>query len=302
MNFVAIDVETANPDLSSICQVGVACFRDGVLSSLWDSLVNPIDYFDPRNVSIHGIDEEKVRSSLTWPAVFAEANRLLQGNIVVSHTPFDRVALTRACEKSNLAVCECHWLDSAKVVRRAWPAFSHSGYSLANVAQHLGISYRPHDALEDARCVGEVILRAITEGGLTLDQWIERVKQPIKLATRNRVQPRDVPLARSAVPIQAPPITRDPNPDGSLFGEVVVFTGALSMPRHEAADAAAAAGCEVAANVSRRTTLLVVGDQDIRKLAGHESSTKYRKAEELMANGQSIRVVGESDFHRILNL
>ena len=30
MNFVAIDVETANPSLSSTCQIGIAPFRDGV--------------------------------------------------------------------------------------------------------------------------------------------------------------------------------------------------------------------------------------------------------------------------------
>ena len=72
------------------------------------------------------------------------------------------------------------------------------------------------------------------------------------------------------------------------------------MPRHEAADAAAAAGCEVATSVSHRTSLLVVGDQDLRKFAGHEKSTKHRKAEELIAQGQHIRIVCESDFRRML--
>ena len=31
MNFVAIDVETANPDMASICQVGLAKYVDGQL-------------------------------------------------------------------------------------------------------------------------------------------------------------------------------------------------------------------------------------------------------------------------------
>ena len=71
------------------------------------------------------------------------------------------------------------------------------------------------------------------------------------------------------------------------------------MPRHEAADAAAAAGCEVATSVSKHTTLLVVGNQDVRKLAGQERSTKHRKAEELINEGQKIRIISESDFQRI---
>ena len=31
MEFVALDVETANPDMASICQIGVARFADGML-------------------------------------------------------------------------------------------------------------------------------------------------------------------------------------------------------------------------------------------------------------------------------
>jgi DNA polymerase-3 subunit epsilon len=281
MNFVVIDVETANPDLSSICQVGIAPFRDGVLHDSWESLVNPRDDFDPINVSIHGIDEEDVRFAPDWGAIYSKVSLLLEDNVVVSHTAFDRLALLRACEKNNLKYCECRWLDSAKVVRRAWPQFSRSGYGLANVAAEFGIEYKQHDALEDARCAGEILLRAIAETGLTLDLWLERVKQPID-------------------PSGALPITRNANPSGSLYGEFLVFTGTLSLSRRQAADAASLAGCEVDANVTRHTTLLVVGDQDIRKLAGHDKSTKHRKAEDLIAKGQSIRILSERDFMRIV--
>ena len=73
MDFVVIDVETANPDLASICQVGVASFRDGALVETWASLVNPEDYFSPLNVSIHHIGESHVEGAPTWSEVFPEA-------------------------------------------------------------------------------------------------------------------------------------------------------------------------------------------------------------------------------------
>ena len=281
MNLVAVDVETANSDLASICQIGIASFSEGVLHGRWKSLVNPEDEFDAINISIHGIDERKVQSSPNWRGVYPQVRCLLQGNIVVSHTAFDRVALVRACEKSNLAQCDFRWLDSAKVVRRTWPMFSQCGYGLENVATHLGIQYEHHDALEDARCAGEILLRATTETGLSVEQWLERVKKPISASA-------------------ALPITRDGDPDGPLFGEVLVFTGSLSMPRRRAADAASAVGCEVDARITERTSLLVVGDQDIRKLAGHTKSAKHRKAEGLIARGQRIRIISETDFRRII--
>jgi DNA polymerase-3 subunit epsilon len=82
---------------------------------------------------------------------------------------------------------------------------------------------------------------------------------------------------------------------------VIAFTGALSMRRDEAADLAAGCGCDVAASVTERTTLLFVGDQDIRRLAGHDKSSKHRKAESLIEKGQPIRILGESDFLRMLD-
>lgn len=278
MDFVVIDVETANPNLSSICQVGMASFRDGRFQEGWKSLVNPEDYFDGINVSIHGIDEDMVQDAPVWSEVFPNVSGWLQQRIVVSHTPFDRLAITRACEKSGVQFCECVWLDSARVVRRAWPQFARAGYGLSNVAREFGITYQQHDALSDARCAGEILLRAIAESGIDVEQWLQRVNHPIDIG----------------------PIKRAGNPEGSLHGEVLVFTGALSIPRCEAAQAAAAAGCEVGDNVTKHTTLLVVGDQDITQLAGHEKSGKHRKAEQLIAKGQRIRILGESDLQRLV--
>ncbi len=280
MDFVVIDVETANADFSSICQVGIASFRDGELADAWVSLVNPEDYFSPINISIHGIDEDQVIDAPTWKAVFQQVACRLQNRIVVSHTPFDRVALARACNRYNLAGCECTWLDSAKVVRRAWPEFSKSGYGLSNVAAHFGIDYRAHDALEDARCAGLLLLRAVAETGISPEQWLTRVEQPIDPAGNGH--------------------KRDGDPDGELFGEILVFTGSLSIPRREAADTAAGAGCRVDDGVTKHTTMLVVGDQDLRVLACHDKSSKHLKAEQLIAKGQHIRIIGESDFMRIV--
>jgi DNA polymerase-3 subunit epsilon len=82
----------------------------------------------------------------------------------------------------------------------------------------------------------------------------------------------------------------------------LVFTGALTIPRHEAAGCAAEMGCEVDEDVTKRTTILVVGDQDVQRLAGHKKSRKHRKAEELIRKGQAIRILRETDFHELVIL
>lgn len=276
--FNAIDVETANADRASICQIGIVHVQNSVIVDRWQTLVNPEDWFDPWNVSIHGIEEMDVRSSPTLPEVREELRQRLRGSVLVSHTSFDRVAFERAMTRYDLEQLQVTWLDSAKIVRRAWPErYGRKGYGLKNVATDLDISFTHHDALEDARAAAEIVLSACVAAETDIEGWLKRVNRPIGSSLSE--SPR-----------------REGNAEGALFGASLVFTGTLGIPRREAADLAAVAGCRVDANVSKKTTILVVGTQDMSKLKGYEKSTKHRKAETLIEKGEDIQILSESDF------
>ena len=203
MDFVAIDVETANSDLASICQIGLVTFRDGVIADSWQCLVNPEDDFDPFNTAIHGIDEYAVRDAPTFPDIYEIVSGYYQGKVVACHTAFDRVAIARVFEKYQLSHPPCEWLDTARVVRRTWPEFSRSGYGLANVAETLGINFRHHDAQEDARAAGEILLRAIQVTGISLTAWLDRVKRPISLAPARRKASREKATLKAHYPARS---------------------------------------------------------------------------------------------------
>jgi DNA polymerase III subunit epsilon len=286
MNFVAVDVETANADLSTICQIGVASFENGQIRAEWSSLIDPEDYFDDINIGIHGIDPRMVKGKPKLPEIAEVLRRLLNDKVTVSHTRFDRISLGQAFTKYSIPPLETSWLDSARVARRTWKDFAWKGYGLGNVCKNIGYEYKAHDALEDAKAAGHVILAAIRDTGLDLDKWQERVQQPID------------PEHSSA----GTAVRRDGNPEGDFFGEVVVFTGRLQIHRNEAADLAARIGCEVAVTVTKKTTMLVVGDEDVARLAGHEKSNKHLKAELLISEGQAIRLLRESDFKALVAL
>ena len=284
MEFVAIDVETANPDMASICQIGIARYEQGRLMEEWKSYIDPEDYFDGINISIHGIDESTVKGAPVLPHVSHQLHSFLDNSIAVCHTHFDRVAIHQALEKYHIRNPICVWLDSALVTRRTWKEFAWGGYGLHNVCDALEYEFKHHDALEDAKAAGHILLAAMAHSGLGIEEWIKRVKQPI-----------DIEQSSSGVAIR-----RDGNPEGPLFGETLVFTGALEIPRCEAADMAAQIGCRVGSGVTKETTLLVVGDQDIKHLAGHEKSFKHRKAEKLISQGHQIRIIRESDFKELI--
>jgi DNA polymerase-3 subunit epsilon len=148
----------------------------------------------------------------------------------------------------------------------------------------LGYQFVQHDALEDAKAAAHILLAAIEKTGIDLQEWLQRVEQPI------------------GFPDHSYKISKDGNPEGVFYGEMLVFTGALQISRRIAADMAANIGCKVVDGVNKETTILVVGDQDVKKLAGHEKSSKHRKAEKLIAEGCQIRILRESDFKELLLL
>jgi len=283
--FVAIDVETANADMASICSIGFAAFENSAVASEWYSLIDPDDFFDHVNMSIHGITESDVQGAPTFKDAAADIERFLGSEVVVTHTHFDRVAIHQAAGRWAIPAPACTWLDPARVARRTWTECAKSGYGLANVCKMIGYTFDHHNALEDAKAAGHVMLAAMQESGFDLDGMLKRVLQPID------------PSSSSSVAI-----TRDGNPDGPLAGEVIVFTGALEIPRREAADLAASMGCNVANSVTKKTTMLVVGDMDVTRLAGHDKSSKHRKAEELVGAGQPLCIIRETDFKELVTL
>jgi DNA polymerase-3 subunit epsilon len=52
--------------------------------------------------------------------------------------------------------------------------------------------------------------------------------------------------------------------------------------------------------VTKHTTLVVVGDQDVRRLNGATISAKHQKARDLIAKGKPLRVVSEADLMLLL--
>src|SRR5258706_2649905 len=277
-DFIALDVETANADFSSICSIGLVHFRSGVVFKSLTILVDPEDEFDALNIGIHGIRPEDVAGKPTMAQVFPAISASLTDVVVVHHSHFDRTALARAAAKYGTGSLSCVWLDPLRVARRAWPLLNDGGgYGLPRLASEFQISFTHHDAAEDARAAGLLMLRAIADTGYGLEDWLKRVELTISGQVPGR-------------------FASEGDPSGPLAGETVVFTGRLEIPRGIAAEAAAKMGCNVADGVNKRTTILVVGDQDLRRTNGNEKSLKHRKAEDMIAAGALIRMVVESDF------
>ena len=187
-DFISIDLETANPNPWSICQIGIAEFSKGALTNEWMSYIDPEERFNRDNVAIHGITGAAVRGWPKLPEVTGRLAEMLNGKIVVSHSQFDRVALEYAFDRREISRLTCKWLDSTLVARRAWEGLSKRGFGLENLCRLLGYRYQRHDALGDATAAGVVVLAAIEQTGLGLHQWLRQVELPIGEGPRRQIQ------------------------------------------------------------------------------------------------------------------
>lgn len=186
--FVALDVETANSDAASICQIGIACVDGANRIETWTTYVNPQTRFSGFNVQIHGITDHHVAAAPVFSVAIKWLEPLLSGHHIIQHSSFDRRAIYGAYGVMDHAEPEWVWGDSVRIARRAWPEFKgNGGHGLGHLKERLELDFDHHDAGEDARAAAEVVLLAEERTGLSFDMLLgpaSRVKKsPLKPKT-----------------------------------------------------------------------------------------------------------------------
>ncbi|MBN8649482.1 MAG: 3'-5' exoribonuclease [Caulobacterales bacterium] len=185
-SFVSIDVETANNDAASICQIGMVRFEHGEIVEKYNQFINPDCSFLPMNISIHGINAKKVKNAPRFFEIYDEIEKWLSSSVITSHSFFDRSAIFKSIERDLLIAPNLVWIDATTIIRRTWTQYSKRGYGLSNLSRDFEIEFLHHDACEDARVSGEILCRAIKESGKGIDEWVQILK-PKKKAPKEIV-------------------------------------------------------------------------------------------------------------------
>jgi DNA polymerase III subunit epsilon len=159
--FLAIDFETANPKRDSACSIGLVRVEHGKIVHQAAHLIRP-PYRDFMFTHIHGISWRDVASEPTFKEVWDEISPLFEGiDFLAAHNAsFDSSVLKACCATYRLSAPTLPFTCTVKVARSLWDL---RPTKLPDVAKHLKIQLKHHEALSDALACAQIMIAAQRE-------------------------------------------------------------------------------------------------------------------------------------------
>jgi DNA polymerase-3 subunit epsilon len=165
LDFVAIDFETANRKRASVCAIGLARVRRGLIVKTAHWLVRPpesVDYFEDVNIGVHGITPGDVAGKPRFGEMLDRLLWGIEGETLVAHNAaFDRGVLTAAATEEDRTLPHIDWLCTRRLAERHLPVVGRAleNYQLPTVSRALGVDLDSHhDAGADSNAAAGIMV------------------------------------------------------------------------------------------------------------------------------------------------
>lgn len=161
-NFAAIDFETANQTLSSVCSVGVVIVRDGAIFDKYYSLIQPEpNYYSYYNTRVHGLTARDTDRAMIFPKVWSEIVPLIEGLTLVAHNKsFDESCLKAVFRTYSMDYPDYEFKCTCQKSRKVLPNLPN--HQLQTVSEYCGYFLKNHHhALADAEACAMIALEIL---------------------------------------------------------------------------------------------------------------------------------------------
>lgn len=290
-NYIVLDLETTgyNPHFDEIIEVACIRYSGSEKIDSFHSYVQPTPYGDD---SIHYVDDFITKLTgitddmlVTAPKFKDIANELydyLGDSVIVGHNVnfdinflYDNFLKCLGCEFKN------DYLDTMRLSRIDLPDLPH--HRLKDLKEYFSIDGVQHRALNDCQITHTVLsklLDYIQENNVDLERYLHPKRFDLTSLTG------DVTLN---------------DPSNPLYGKHCVFTGKLQrFVRKDAAQIVCNIGGCCDNSVTKKTNFLIIGGLDDIPLVKDGKSTKMKKAEKLILDGQDLKILSESTFYDLI--
>lgn len=157
--FAAIDFETANHELSSICSIGIVIVKDCLITDRIYELVKPEpEYYSYWNTRIHGLTQKDTENAPVFSEVWKRISPKIEGLSLVAHNKnFDESCLKATLKTYRIDYPDYEFYCTLKQSRKAFPKLEN--HKLHTVAAHCGFDLtNHHHALADAEACAAIAL------------------------------------------------------------------------------------------------------------------------------------------------
>lgn len=163
MRFIAFDLETTGtvPGVDQIVEIGAVRFNNGIVESVFSTLVDPLRSIPPGASAVNGISDDMVKGKPTIDTLLHSFAEFCEDMIMVAHNaPFDAQFLTADIKKHESTAPRGVILDTLPISRKVFPGIPN--YKLGTLVQHLKIpSTGFHRAEEDATYCGHIFIELV---------------------------------------------------------------------------------------------------------------------------------------------
>lgn len=158
-DFAAIDFETANEQLTSVCSVGIVIVRDGEIVDRFYSLIQPEpNYYSYWNMRVHGITPADTENAPVFPSVWEEAEKRFEGLAFIAHNKaFDESCLKAVFRTYQMDYPDYEFHCTLRAARKKLRNLPN--HKLNTVAEYCGYNLvNHHHALADAEACAQIAL------------------------------------------------------------------------------------------------------------------------------------------------
>lgn len=305
-DFISIDFETANNDMTSACSLGIAVVKDLEIVNTEYYLINPLTkVFNSDNIAIHGITYDDVKECDSFDILWDHISHYFNNIVIAHNSQFDMSVLKNLFNAYSLPHDNFTYLDSIMISNSVCGC----GTGLSDRASYFGIDEGiHHNALDDAITCARIVISSVMAYGC--NSFLQFAIKYDKLSSKDidNIKANKTFLKKSKLPdyvhlnlSNMAAATTDFNTNHPFYGKNIVLTGELNnFSRPDAIQKILDVGGIVKSSVSKKIDYLIVGVQDINLVGSDGMSSKEEKAYELNNNGCNIQIINEEEFMKLL--
>lgn len=299
-NYTIIDIETTGLDAryDQIIEIGALKVENGSIVDKFESFIKPngfyylddnenkiFSYVDEFITNLTGITNVMLEKAPSAEVVLPNFIKFINNDILIGHNVnFDINFLYDITFEKLKIKLQNDYVDLMRLSRKIYPEFKN--HKLNTIAKNLNITLdNNHRAFGDCNITHECLIKLadhITKNSINLEELFNKRSSALDLT---KIKGNTISF----------------NEEHPLYNKYCTFTGKLEkMERKEAAQFVVGIGGYCLNSVTTKTNFLVLGNFEYCSNIKGEKSSKLRKAEKLILEGQDSQIVSENVFYDLI--